>query len=129
MTEKEIAIVEGKRPPPGLPQIPKAWNLGEGKESLFDNRPSYPKRYCSSPIFDCGIWERGRSVGLITDLHAQIVIVPPSFSIFEYGLLRGDTRFIPPPFSVFENGGGLEGVCGNKTLVAFTRTPHERCPF
>ena len=72
---------------------------------------------------------RGGNVGLKTDLHAQIAVVPPPFSVFENGLLRGDTRFIPPPFLVFKNGGGLEGVCGSKTLVAFTRTPHERCPF
>jgi hypothetical protein len=51
LAEEEIGIVEGKRPPPGLPQIPKAWNLGEGKERWFDNRPSCPKCNCSSPIF------------------------------------------------------------------------------
>jgi len=61
----------------------------------------------ASPKFQKrGIWGRGRSVDLKTDLHAQIAIVPPPFSVFEYGLLRGDMRFIPPPFSVFENGGG-----------------------
>ena len=65
----------------------------------------------ASPKFQKrGIWERGMSLCLQTDLHAQNAVVPR-------------------PFSVFENGGGLEGVCGNKTLLAFTRTPHEKFPF
>ena len=107
----------------------RLWNLGEGNEPLFANSPSCPNRYCSSPIFGCRIWGSGMSLCLKTGLHAQNAIVPPPFSVFENGLLRGDTRFIPPPILVFKNGGGLEGVCGNKTLLAFTRTPHERCPF